>query len=405
MVRVFLLLMNIRFTIIILLIISGFSFSQTSSKDFDEQLRVQDSAINSLKSEIAKTRKDILNQQNKEQSTAKRISALEKEMSLMSQLINKLTSVERHTKSQIRKLELFIPENERLLDAYLNRYEKRAIEIYKKGSPTSIVKLLSSSSWQQAVYRVRYMEIVSTIEKTMQDSIQLLLVDITNQKTDLNNALRKNISTKNDKAKQQALLTKNKKVTQSELDNIQQNKNELEKYLSEKQEGLKQLETVRQKLFNDKNKSLREKRIREQQEYLNTKQFAELKGQLPWPIEGKIVTKFGSHRNVELKTTTDNPGIDIEGIPRSPVRTVLNGIVTTITFIRGYGTTIIIDHGGGFYTVYTHVTDLQIHEDGGVKSRDIIAYTSDADAINGSILHFEIWGNQQKLDPEQWLIK
>jgi len=390
--------MIIRFTIIILLIISGFSFSQTSSKDFDEQLLVQDGAINSLKSEIAKTRKDIQNQQNKEQSTARRISALEKEMSLISQLINKLTSVERHTKSQIRKLELFIPENERLLDTYLNRYEKRAIEIYKKGSPTSIVKLLSSSSWQQAVYRVRYMEIVSTIEKTMQDSIQLLLVDITNQKTDLNNALRKNISTKNDKAKQQALLIKNKKVTQSELDNIQQNKNELEKYLSEKQEGLKQLETVRQKLFNDKNKSLREKRIREQQEYLNTKQFAELKGQLPWPIEGKIVTKFGSHRNVELKTTTDNPG-------RSPVRTVLNGIVTTITFIRGYGTTIIIDHGGGFYTVYTHVTDLQIHEDGEVKSRDIIAYTSDADAINGSKLHFEIWGNQQKLDPEQWLIK
>ena len=62
MVGVFLLLMNIRFTIIILLIISGFSFSQTSSKDFDEQLRVQDSAINSLKSEIAKTRKDIQNQ-------------------------------------------------------------------------------------------------------------------------------------------------------------------------------------------------------------------------------------------------------------------------------------------------------------------------------------------------------
>ena len=405
MVGVFLLLMNIRFTIIILLIISGFSFSQTSFKDFDEQLRVQDSAINSLKSKIAETRKDIQNQQNKEQSTAKRISALEKEMSLISQLINKLTSVERHTKSQIRKLEQFIPENERLLDTYLNRYEKRAIEIYKKGSPTSIVKLLSSSSWRQAVYRVRYMEIVSIIEKTMQDSIQLLLVDITNQKTELNNALRKNINTKNDKAKQQALLTKNKKVTQSELNNIQQNKKELEKYLSEKQEGLKQLETVRQKLFNDKNKSLREKRIREQQEYLNTKQFAELKGQLPWPIEGKIVTKFGSHRNVELKTTTDNPGIDIEGTPRSPVRTVLNGIVTTITFIRGYGTTIIIDHGGGFYTVYTHVTDLQIHEDGEVKSRDIIAYTSDADAINGSILHFEIWGNQQKLDPEQWLIK
>jgi len=397
--------MNIRFTIIILILLSKFSFSQTSTKDYDKQLVMQDDAINSLKNEIAETRKDIQNQQNKERSTAKRITSLEKEISLTAQLINKLTNVERYTKSQIIKLEEFIPENERMLETYLNRYEKRAIEIYKKGSPASLVKLMSSSSWRQAVYRVRYMEIVSEIEKTMQDSIQLLLVDITNQKTDLNDALRKNINAKNDKAKQQALLSKNKRITQNELKNIQQDKQELEKYLDEKQEGLKQLEAVRQTLLNDKNKNLRERRIREQRKYLNTKQFAELKGHLLWPIEGKVVAKFGSQRNVKLKTTTENPGIDIEGTPQSPVRAVLNGIVTTITFIRGYGTTIIIDHGSGFYTVYTHVTDLQIHEDGEVKSRDIIAYTGEYDAINGSKLHFEIWGNQEKLNPEHWLIK
>jgi septal ring factor EnvC (AmiA/AmiB activator) len=397
--------MNIRFTIIILIILSGFSFGQRYSKDFDKQLQEQDNTINALKNEIAKTRQDIQKQQNKERDKAKRISSLEREMSLTSQLINKLNRVERYTKSQIIKLEQFISENERLLETYLSRYEKRALEIYKKGSPSLLVKLLSSASWRQAVYRARYMKLVSNIEKAMQDSIQLLLVDISNQKSDLNYVLRKNINTKNDKAKQQALLSKNKKITQNELKNIQKNKNELEKYLAEKKEGLKQLEAVRQKILNDKNKSLREKRIREQQRYLNTKQFAELKGHLLWPIEGKIVTKFGSQRNAVLKTTTENPGIDIEGTPRSPVRAVLNGIVTTITFIRGYGTTIIIDHGGGYYTVYTHVTDLQIHEDGEVKSRDIIAYTGDADAINGSKLHFEIWGNQKKLNPEHWLIK
>ncbi len=397
--------MNIRFTISILIFISSFVYSQRSTTDFNDQLHEQDKAINTIKNEIVKTRQDIQKQQNKEQSTAKRISALEKEMSLLSQLINKLTHTERFTKNQISKLEQILPENERLLATYLNRYEKRAIEIYKKGSPTSLVKLLSASSWQQAVYRVRYMKIVSDIEKTMQDSIQLLLFDITNQKNDLNLALRKNTNTKNDKAIQQALLTKNKKITQNELKSIKKNTKELEKYLAEKQEGLKQLERVRQELLNDKNRSLREKRIREQQEYLNSKQFAELKGRLLWPIEGKVVIKFGSQWNAKLKTTTDSPGIDIEGTSRAPVRAVLNGIVTTITYIRGYGTTIIIDHGGGFYTVYTHVTDLQIHEDGEVQSRDVIAYIGDTNSVNGSKLHFEIWGNQQKLDPEQWLIK
>ncbi|MEE8341435.1 MAG: peptidoglycan DD-metalloendopeptidase family protein [Candidatus Neomarinimicrobiota bacterium] len=395
--------MNVRFTIIILFLLSGFVMSQRSSKDFNDQLQEQDTAINNLKNEITNTRQNIKDQVSKERSTAKKISSLEKEMSLVSQLINKLTRTENYTKDQIGILEQIIPENEKLLEAYLNRYEKRAIEIYKKGSPTSLVKLFSSSTWQQAVYRSRYMKIISDIEKTMQDSIQLLIADISSQKSDLNIALKKNTSTKNEKAKEKELLSKNKKITQTELKNIKKNTTELEKYLAEKQEGLKQLEAVRQKLINDKNTAVRERRIREQQEYLNSKQFAELKGQLLWPIEGKVVIKFGSQWNAKLKTTTDSPGIDIEGTPRAPVRAVLNGIVTTITYIRGYGTTIIIDHGGGYYTVYTHVTDLQIHEDGEVKSRDIIAYTGEADAINGSKLHFEIWGNQQKLDPEQWL--
>jgi len=396
--------MNIRFTIIILLLF-GFAFSQSSGSDYEDQLREQNKAINSLKNEIAKTRSDIKNQERKEVSTAKKLTSLEKDMSLTMLLINKLNKTQNLTQNQINKLEEIIPENEQLLFELLARYENRSVEIYKKGSPTSLIKLLNSNSWREAIYRARYIQIVSTIERTMQDSVRLLIADITNQKSDLDVALRKNLDTTREKTRQQNALEKNKKTTQSELNKIQQNKQELKKYLSEKQEGLNQLEAVRQQILNDKNRGQREKRIRQQREYLNSKNFAELKGQLLWPVDGRVVVKFGTHRNPELKTTTDNPGIDIETSPKTPVRAVLNGIVTTITFIRGYGTTIIIDHGGGYYTVYTHVTDLQVHEDGEVKTMDVIAYMGDKDAINGSRLHFEIWGNSQKLNPEDWLVK
>lgn len=401
---VFLLLMNIRFTIIILILFTV-GFGQSSKSDYEKQLAVQDKAIHSLKLEIDKTRKNIRKQEQQERNTAKRISTLEKEMSLTMLLINKLDRSQKLTRNQINQLEEIIPENELLLSQYLSRYETRAVEIYKKGSPTSIVKLLSSNSWRQAIYRSRYLKIVSGIERTLQDSVRLLIADISNQKSELDIALQKNINIKNEKANQQKSLEKSKNKTQKELNKIKKDRLELEKYLSEKQEGLNQLETVRQRILNDKNKGLRERRIREQQEYLNSKNFAELKGQLLWPVDGKVVLKFGNQYNSSLKTTTENPGIDIEGKPNAPVHVVLNGIVTTITFIRGYGTTIIIDHGGGYYTVYTHVANLQIHEDGEVKSGDIIAYIDDKNSINGSKLHFEIWGNSQKLDPEDWLIR
>ena len=55
-------------------------------------------------------------------------------------------------------------------------------------------------------------------------------------------------------------------------------------------------------------------------------------------------------------------------MPGSPIRSTMSGVVTTITYIRGYGTTVIIDHGGGFYTVYSHVTNIQTQVDSEVRS-------------------------------------
>ena len=192
---------------------------------------------------------------------------------------------------------------------------------------------------------------------------------------------------------------------EKELNRIRNDKNALTSYVSEKEEGIEQLEKIIKRVLEDKARFERELRIRQQQETLKTKSFKALKGQLPWPAEGRIISKFGRQWNPKLKTTTENPGIDIKGKPGSSIRTVLGGVVTTITYIRGYGTTIIVDHGGGFYTVYSHVTNIQTNVDSQVRNGDVIAYMGDSGSINGSKLHFEIWGKGQKLDPERWLRK
>ena len=118
-----------------------------------------------------------------------------------------------------------------------------------------------------------------------------------------------------------------------------------------------------------------------------------------------MISKFGRKWNNELKTTTNNTGIDIKGKPGTQIYAVMGGIVTTITDIRGYGNIIIIDHGGDFFTIYSHVTKIQTNVDSEVRAGDIIAYMGDSGSFNGSKLHFEIWEKDQKLDPEKWLVK
>ncbi len=394
-------LQNILFIFFLL----RFLAAQTAQRDYNEELRYQNDAINKMKKEIedlsSKLRKANIN----ETSTTKRIINLDEEIALINKLIQSLKKEEKFNKNKVNILKDDVKKKEDELNILKERYKERVINTYQKGRVSDLEKVLSSTSWRQAVYRTQYLKVISSIEQKMSKEIESLLIRINKDKLNLESLLRKSIALKRDKQKQMASLRKMRIKREKELTRIRQDKSALANYMQEKAAGIKQLESIIKRVLEDKARFEREERIRQQQEALKTKEFNLLKGKLPWPTEGRVVLKFGKQWNKKLKTTTDNPGIDIKGQPGSPIRCTMSGVVTTVTYIRGYGTTIIIDHGGGFYTVYSHVTNIQTSVDSEVRSGDVIAYMGDSGSINGSKLHFEIWGKGQKLDPEKWLIK
>ena len=396
-----------KFIIQIIFLILSFQFilAQSDGRDYDEELKYQNDAINALKTEINQLRLKIKTAESRERSASTRISSLDEEISLTAKLIRSLKSEEEKTRKRILQLKSEILKNENELESLRARYKKRIVNSYRKGRLTDLEKVFSSTTWRQAIYRTQYLKIISDIEKKLTNQIESLLIQISQQKLELEAVLRNNLKLVRDKQQQISSYRDMRIDREKELNRIRNDKKALSNYIEEKEAGIIQLESIIKKVLEDKARFERELRIRKQQEALKTKSFKALKGQLPWPAEGRIIAKFGRQWNSKLKTTTENPGIDIKGQPGSPIRTVLGGVVTTITYIRGYGTTIIVDHGGGFYTVYSHVTNIQTVVDGQVRNGDIIAYMGDSGSINGSKLHFEIWGKGQKLDPEKWLIK
>lgn len=380
-----------------------FCWGQKSSRDYEKELKVQNSAIQSLWNEIESTKNRIQSEGRKEKTSARRVNNLSEEISLLRRLVKEIKKEENLLVADISRTEKQIVKSEVDVDTLRVRYARRLAKIYKKGQLSNLEKVFSSTSWRQAVYRTKYLKIISNLDQKTHTIIRSLLVEIGKQKLSLEAALRKKRRLKNDREKTLAEVRSKKRTEQRELIKIRQSQKELKIYLTEKQVGVKQLEAILKKIREDIARTDREDRIRKQQMALKAKEFPKLKGQLAWPAEGRVITKFGRQWNAKLKTTTENPGIDIKGKPGSEVHTVLGGIVTTITFLRGFGTTIIIDHGNGFYTVYSHVTNVEVNEDSEVRGGDVIAYMGDSGSINGSQLHFEIWGQGQKQDPEKWL--
>lgn len=382
-----------------------FISAQTDQRDYNNELRYQNKAINALKNEIEQLRSKIKKTESRERSTARRISSLDEEIALTSRLVQSLKREEKKTRNRITRLKEDLLKNENELEILRVRYEQRVVNSYLKGRITDLERVFSSTTWRQAMYRTHYLKIISDIEKKMTKQIEKLLIGISQQKLELEAALRENLILKRDKEKQMSSYRNMRINREQELSRIRFDKKALALYVNEKEAGLKQLENIIKKILEDRARFEREERIRQQQQALKTKSFSALKGRLPWPANGRIIAKFGRQWNPKLKTTTENPGIDIKGQPGSAIRAIIGGVVTTITYIRGYGTTIIIDHGGGFYTVYSHVTNIQINVDSEVRNGDVIAYMGDSGSINGSKLHFEIWGKGQKLNPELWLSK
>ncbi|MDP2174894.1 MAG: peptidoglycan DD-metalloendopeptidase family protein [Bacteroidota bacterium] len=133
--------------------------------------------------------------------------------------------------------------------------------------------------------------------------------------------------------------------------------------------------------------------------------FIANKGKLPWPVEkGFISDRFGTHAHAKLdQVMIQNNGIDIQTVAGSVARCVHKGTVTAIISIPGMGKAVLVNHGE-YYTVYAKLKDIQVTQGQEVDLKQVIGTIAEGDEGTTEI-HFEIWYNQDKQNPEHWLVK
>ena len=131
--------------------------------------------------------------------------------------------------------------------------------------------------------------------------------------------------------------------------------------------------------------------------------FGALKGRLPWPTEGRIVTGFGAQVHPRFGTRTFRNGVDIEAAVGREVLAVHGGHVIYTGWFKGYGNLIIVDHGNEYYTLYAHIADIETKEGEDVRQGQRIGTVGDTGSLAGPRLYFEVRYQGKPQDPEQWL--
>tara|TARA_B110000977_G_scaffold5315_1_gene7569 strand:- start:63 stop:1214 length:1152 start_codon:yes stop_codon:yes gene_type:complete len=127
--------------------------------------------------------------------------------------------------------------------------------------------------------------------------------------------------------------------------------------------------------------------------------FVSQKGQLSWPLKGKVAHSFGSTRSGSLNWD----GWLISAQIGEPVAAVHDGQVIFSNYMRGFGLLIILNHGDGYMSLYAHNEELLKDTGDWVLSNETISRAGDTGGLNKPALYFEIRKKGQPADPKKWL--
>ncbi len=383
----------LKFYLIILLTIS-IAFNQ--DQNFDKSIKDTEAQISKLKESISSGNKEVEKLKSQSKKTKDIIELTRRNIKNTNALISAYDRKINLYNKQLVNLENAIVRNNKTIDEIKKSYEIRSISLYKNKNNDLSSYIFNSESFSQMIYRLKYFNIISDINQKSVSKIKTTQMFNKQKTSEIAALLNKVAESKNFKETEIISLNKNKKYQEKLLTQLKNEENEIKSEIAKQLQQIDALEKLRRQIIADK-------------ERYNEQQLASLKsikrdirnfkGKLNWPVEGKVVKSFGPQWNPRLNTTLDNPGIDISARAALPVKSVFDGYVSTVTFIAGYGTTVIIDHNNSYYTVFTHIENLIISENMNIREGQNIGYVS-----NDNIIHFEIWGNNQKLNPEKWLI-
>jgi septal ring factor EnvC (AmiA/AmiB activator) len=133
---------------------------------------------------------------------------------------------------------------------------------------------------------------------------------------------------------------------------------------------------------------------------LDMKKF---QGLLDWPTIGELTSGFGTVIHPQFRTEVPHPGWDIAASFGADIRTVFDGVVVYGAWMRGYGLTTIVDHGGGLLSIYAHASVLLVEKGERVLRGQLLGKVGDSGSLRGAMLYFELRVEGSPVDPRPWL--
>ncbi len=393
------LLRKFNYFLTILLLYSFNQYSQQSRSSLEKERDV-----NLVKIQEAET---ILKETEKSKNiTVGKLNVINKQIRNRQSLISNLRSdikVQSDEIILIRNLIISLKRDLRILN---NEYSDMIYSSYKsRSSLDKLTYIFSSKDYNQMFRRFNYIFQYSKFRKNQIIEINKVYEELEYQENNLSDVNKKQKKLLDDELSENNKLQKLKGRQRKIISDLNKKQRNLRKEISERKVALENLD----KLIRDIIRREKEALLKNGDDDINlleiTEGFEANIGKFEWPVKsGFISNKFGEHphpiiKNIKVK----NDGIDIQTSKSSQVHAIYDGKVSTVAFIPGMNNVVIINHGE-YYTLYAKLKNLKVQKGDIISEKQVIAdLVTNNDGITQ--LQFQIWKNNIKLNPENWIIK
>ena len=356
-------------------------------------------------SKIAEAEKILSDTESERKATIGQLRALNQQISAREGLISSLNEEIALLDGEITDLNIIVSALQADLKQLKAEYAAMIYSSYKANHGYSqLTFLFSAATFNQLFMRLKYLEQYSDARKLQAQQIEEVSRELDGQRNEVQIKRSEQQVLLNQQLAENEKLLRLKNKQSNLVQELTKKEKQLKRELAERKEALDRLdkliaEIVRKEL--ERSKTLSSKALADEEEL--TANFEQMKTKLTWPVQsGFVSSKFGKQPHPVLKgITVDNRGVEIQTNKDSPVKSVHQGKVITVAFAPGMNNVVMVQHGE-YFTLYARLKEVHVKK-GSIVEKDDLIGTVYTDNSGVTEVHFEVWKNYAKLDPEKWL--
>ncbi len=365
---------------------------------FDQQLRDNQQRLESIRRERSDVEQELERLRTQVHSLSDELANIERQKETTNRIVNELDRQIYALSDQIDRttVDLLLAQN--ALAEKRAVLERRLVDISKRGALYGYQVLLAAESFGDLLSRYKYLYLVSRQDRLLANDMSKLQRRIGRERQTLVDG--------------RDALGRRKTERTEELDRYLSLERERQTSLRETRrsarEALQRLSELErdEKGLNDRivalERARREAEARGAATAAAAITTADL-GQLDWPVQGQIVYQFGTATGPN-NTRIPWHGIGIAAPAGTPVRAIAGGSVSLAGPLGTYLFSVLVDHGGGFYSFYGYLSDVSVARGERITKGQILGHVGGGSSDQGPHLHFEIRGQGGiALDPVNWL--